>query len=218
MDKLQVFVAVVLGLTCYSHGWISGSQLERTVHPGDNITLYCDYKGASAADVVWFRNCSHENQPPLVLTVNSILKHGQDDDFQRKFHHYESLVNRSSQSLDLRILNITESDEGVYYCGTQELQVLKNNRVMSPSDYSYGKVTTRIILNSSDPQCHQHQPVQDCGQCWTLLFILCPVSALLSSLVCSLVVCLICHKTAKDSQADHREADAGGESDRNEVG
>ncbi len=60
------FVIVLAVVSC-SHDWISGSVLEVTIRPGDNITLYCDCKASTGEYMVWYRNCSHENQPSLVL-------------------------------------------------------------------------------------------------------------------------------------------------------
>uniref|UniRef100_G3PU84 Ig-like domain-containing protein n=1 Tax=Gasterosteus aculeatus TaxID=69293 RepID=G3PU84_GASAC len=64
MDGLHTFLVALLGVASCSHDWISGSV---TVRPGDNITLYCDCKSSTGLYIVWYRNCSHENQPPLVL-------------------------------------------------------------------------------------------------------------------------------------------------------
>jgi len=85
-----------------------------TVRPGDNITLHCDCKLSTGTYTVWFRNCSHENQPTLVLNAkpDEMWKHFQE------YSRYEFMKNSSSDSYDLLIVNVTESDEGIYYCGT----------------------------------------------------------------------------------------------------
>ncbi|XP_029602270.1 uncharacterized protein LOC115187341 [Salmo trutta] len=76
---------------------------------------------------------------------------------------YNVVWNPSNNSYDLLIENITESDLGLYYCGTVENKVVDDG---------------------------------DCGLCWMLLFSLCPVSALLSSLLSSTCVYSFCRTTA----------------------
>ena len=48
---------------------------------------------------------------------------------------------------------------------------------------------------SDTDHCQPSRPrTQDCGECWTLLFSLCPVSAVLSSLISALVAYHLCRK------------------------
>ena len=110
---------------------ISGSVLE--VKRGDNITLYCDCKPSTAVYIVWFRNCSHENQPSLVLTQ----KRYEDP---QKFHRYKLVKNSSSDSYNLFITNVSASDEGLYYCGTAK----REDQLTGQETYSND--TTRVIV------------------------------------------------------------------------
>ncbi|KAM3623733.1 uncharacterized protein V6R79_015083 [Siganus canaliculatus] len=209
MDRLHLFLVLVLGLICNSHGQFSGSQSEVTVRPGDNITLYCDCKTSTGVYIMWYRNCSHENQPTMVLNI----KHESqaNGNRQRNFSHFHFKGNQSSGSYDLLIVNVSKSHEGLYYCGTEEAQVQTKDGIITYRDeYKYSNKTTRIIVNSTDLHCDP-EPSQDCGRCWMLLVSLCPVSALLSSVLCSLVVCLVCRKKAKhqSNQVDHQKQDTG---------
>uniref|UniRef100_A0A665X0E5 Ig-like domain-containing protein n=1 Tax=Echeneis naucrates TaxID=173247 RepID=A0A665X0E5_ECHNA len=95
------------------------SVSELTVRPGDNITLHCDCKRSTGVYVAWYRNCSHENQPTLVLRTKT-ENQNKITNIMRPFPHFQLLKNRSSDSYDLLIINITESEEGLYYCGTEE--------------------------------------------------------------------------------------------------
>ncbi|XP_036970933.1 uncharacterized protein LOC119028749 [Acanthopagrus latus] len=192
MDGLYLFLVVLLGVVSYSHDQVTGSVLEVSVRPGDNITLYCDCKKSSGVYIVWYRNCSHENQPPLILKITR----GQADSFLKMFPRFIFVDNTSSNSFDLLIMNITESDEGIYYCGTEHTKVEGKDHIAPKYDYSYGDITTRIILNlSKTDHCQPSRPsTQDCGECWTLLFYLCPVSAVLSSLISTLVAYHLCRK------------------------
>lgn len=133
------------GVASCSHDWISGSV---TVRPGDNITLYCDCKLSTGVYIVWYRNCSHENQPPLVLKVghrSSTSGYNPDSDTKdllKILPRFQFVRNSSSNSYDLLIMNITDSDEGIYYCGTEEKNVEK-------VDYKrlYSNLTTRVLIS-----------------------------------------------------------------------
>ncbi|KAK7930044.1 hypothetical protein WMY93_006439 [Mugilogobius chulae] len=82
---------------------VSGSVVDVMLKPGDNTTLHCDCKCPVGVYTVWYRNCSHPNQPTLFVK------------------------NVKSKCYDLRITNITENDVGSYYCGTETTKVLDEN-------------------------------------------------------------------------------------------
>ncbi|KAF1395167.1 hypothetical protein PFLUV_G00008730 [Perca fluviatilis] len=169
-------------------------MLKVRVKPGDNITLYCDCNISSGVYIVWNRKCSHENQPSLILVVDQDLF---------KDPHFQFVRNFSSNSYDLLITNITDSDEGLYYCGTKQSRVEDKEYITQKYVYRYGNVTTRILLDSCVPQ-HDTPLMQDCGVCWTLLFSLCPAFAVLSSLLSGFLVYHLCRKKAKEPEADQQ--------------
>ncbi|XP_047432031.1 uncharacterized protein LOC125000541 isoform X4 [Mugil cephalus] len=154
------------GVVSFSHGWISVPTLEVTVRPGDNITLYCDCRPSRGEHIVWFRNCSHEYQPTLVL-----------------------------------------DSTGLYYCATEKTKVEDKEYNTRRHIYTYGNITTKIILDSRDPR--PHTTPSDCSMCWMLLYSLCPVCAGVSSFLSSLLVYHFCRKRAKDHQVDEQNADTG---------
>ncbi|KAK1886536.1 Ig lambda chain V-1 region [Dissostichus eleginoides] len=128
-----------------THDWTSGSELERTVRPGENITLYCDCKLSSGVYIVWYRNRSHENQPSLVLNVNVRRTDSMDiKDVMNPLPRFHFVRNSSSESYDLLIINITETDEGLYYCGTEQLMVENREQITSAHIYTHGNISTRI--------------------------------------------------------------------------
>ncbi|XP_027873950.1 uncharacterized protein LOC114144910 isoform X3 [Xiphophorus couchianus] len=122
MDELLKILIVLCGLFLWSHCSISASMLETIVRPGDNITIYCDCKVSTGIYVVWFRNCSHQYQPTLVVDWKT------SSYYERKitFPRFKFVKNESSNSYDLMIINVTNSDEGLYYCETLE------NKLSSP--------------------------------------------------------------------------------------
>ncbi|XP_019111888.2 uncharacterized protein LOC109137880 [Larimichthys crocea] len=192
MDVLHILLIALFGVVSYSHGQISGSELEVTARPGDNVTLYCDCKKSSGVYIVWYRNCSHENQPSLVLSYEFTSKLMSD--------HINPIPRfyfvRNDSSYDLMIMNVTDLDEGLYYCGKS---------IGRRGEYRYGNITTRIIIKTSD-----QDPPRDCGLCRMLLFSLCPSFAVLSSLLSSLVVYRLCNKKAKETQVDRRQPETRG--------
>ncbi|KAK9540134.1 hypothetical protein VZT92_002603 [Zoarces viviparus] len=189
MDGLHIVLVALLGVASCSHDWISGSVLEATVRPGDNITLYCDCKLSSGVHIVWYRNCSHENQPSLVLSTK---------DYQKIPPRFHFVRNFSSESYDLLIMNITDSDEGLYYCGTEQQTVEDAKYFNSKTVYRYGNISTRILFNSSsDPSGWNENPVLV-----ESLMVFSPAVTILSSVISFILVYHFCLKTDKQSQTD----------------
>ncbi|XP_062420533.1 uncharacterized protein LOC119218613 isoform X4 [Pungitius pungitius] len=199
MDVLHTFLVALLGVASCSHEWISGSV---TVRRGDNITLYCDCKLSTGVHIVWYRNCSVENHPSLVIKVDLspfrlAYYQGQDTkDPLKILPGFQFVKNSSSDSYDLLIMNITDSDEGLYYCGTEQRSVKEKERIGSETVYRNGNVTTRISISPDSSEL--------------VLFSLCPaiavVSSLFSSLLSSLLVYHLCQKKAPqpDQQTPQR--------------
>ncbi|XP_005741274.1 uncharacterized protein LOC102212735 [Pundamilia nyererei] len=185
------------------------------VRPGENITLYCDCKTSTGEFIVWYRNCSHEKQPSLVLkTKLEQRQYKPGIDYQNLLNplpNFHLVKNHSSQSYDLLITNITDSDEGFYYCGTEQSKVKDKETINLECLYRYGNLTTKILLHPREPQTTQ----KDCGICWMLLFSLCPAFVALSSLLCSLLI-YYHHKTAKKPLADEKRYESRDQMRRNQ--
>ncbi|XP_031670821.1 uncharacterized protein LOC116360163 [Oncorhynchus kisutch] len=201
MDRLCVALITFLCAVSSSQDGISAVEVELRVRPGDNITLYCDCIITTGVHIMWNRNCSHRYQPPLVISIYNVYQNLQEmSDNSNRFPGYNVLWNPSNNSYDLLIENITESDLGLYYCGTVENQVVDDGGkggIEQKELYHYGNITTRISLETSPPESSSSSPPPvDCGLCWMLLFSLCPVSALLSSLLSSTCVYSFCRTTA----------------------
>ncbi|XP_047435220.1 uncharacterized protein LOC125004572 isoform X5 [Mugil cephalus] len=162
MDGLWIILIALSGVVSSSHGWISVPTLEVTVRPGDNVTLYCDCRPSRGEYIVWFRNCSHEYQPTLVL-----------------------------------------DSKGLYYCATEKTKVEDKEYNTRRHIYTYGNITTKLILDSSEPQGDVHDTLEDCSLCWKLLFSLCPSVAILSSMF----ILQLCRETAKRLQVDEKRTD-----------
>jgi len=117
-----------------------------TFRPGENITLYCDSKLSTGVYIVWYRNCSHENQPSLVLKDEWT----QTTNIERVLNplpRFHFVRNYSSESYDLLIINTTETDEGLYYCGTVKFDVASETQIIPRHLYTNGNVSTRIRLS-----------------------------------------------------------------------
>ncbi|KAJ8000558.1 hypothetical protein DPEC_G00181350 [Dallia pectoralis] len=201
---------VEVGAVCSSQDGISGSELR--VRPGDNVTLYCDCRTSTGIYVTWFRNCSHENQPTLVIQqltwlsvtdtdVQNVRESVISDNYLNPFPRFTLLWN-SNNTIDLLIENITESDLGLYYCGTVENKVVDEGGtgyIKQKKIYQYGNLTYRLLFDNltGSEVVSATSPHADCRWCWILLFSLCPVSALLSSLLSFSCFFVLCRKTAQ---------------------
>ncbi|XP_060917177.1 uncharacterized protein LOC132992070 isoform X2 [Labrus mixtus] len=203
MEGRHVVLLLVSAVVSLSPDCVCGSELKVTIRPGDNITLYCDCKTSTGVYIVWYKTCSRENQPSLVLKANMYLR---EESPPPNFH---LLKNQSSESFDLLIQNITESDEGLYYCGTEEPKVEDKEHITSKDFYSYSNITTRIIFNAEPNATSCPKMPQDCNECWILLFCLCPVLSIVSSLLSSLVVYHCCKK-AEEHPVDQQRPDTRG--------
>ncbi|XP_028974242.1 uncharacterized protein LOC106024221 [Esox lucius] len=198
MDRLGValitisFLGQLVGAVSSGQDGISELEVELIVRPGDNVTLYCDCMTSTGVDILWYRNCSHKHQPPLVISSYRDHLIPFDQYFLNFIPRFTLLWNLSNNTYDLLIENITESDLGLYYCGTMETKVNIGKSIEKQRFYNYGNVTTRLSFDISPTK--PSSPPEDCGVCWTLMFSLCPVSALLSSLLSSSCVYSFCRK------------------------
>ncbi len=118
--------------------------MEMKVSPGDNITLYCDRSVTLGSVVEWIRNCSHENQPSLIIDFKDVFRWDQGKIFQR----FSFIHNPYNNSYDLHITNISVSDLGLYYCAKVEKKANQDEKgILSRSKmYYYGNRTTRLSL------------------------------------------------------------------------
>lgn len=123
--------------------------MELRVRPGDNATLYCDEENKK--DTLWYRNCSHEHQPRLVISVLDISKKMNLN--RNPFPRFSPSWNPSNEAWDLVIENVSESDLGLYYCGTMEIQVYEatGGPIVDKEVYSYGHVITKLSFGKNKP-------------------------------------------------------------------
>ena len=118
----------------------SYTVVELTVRPGENVTLHCDCKRSPGENIVWYRNCSHENQPTFTLNT----KKNQPDFNDIQNGSYFPHLNKMTNSYNLLIKNISDSHLGLYYCGTKESIVTDGEKIVQKYIHRYGNVTTRI--------------------------------------------------------------------------
>ncbi|KTG31281.1 hypothetical protein cypCar_00027365 [Cyprinus carpio] len=121
---------------------IFGEEVEMKVRPGDNITLYCDRSVTLGSKIVWIRNCSHENQPSLIIDYKKL--------YLEIFQRFSFIHNPYSKSYDLHITNISVSDLGLYYCAKLENNIRKDAKgiIFSSEVYYYGN-QTRLSLKDA---------------------------------------------------------------------
>ncbi|KAL3996403.1 (N-Acetylneuraminyl)-galactosylglucosylceramide N-acetylgalactosaminyltransferase [Sarotherodon galilaeus] len=206
MDGVHAFLVVLLGALSSSQDLRNASVIEMRVRPGENITLYCDCKSSVGVYIVWYRTCSHEKQPSLVLRTQ-LDRRCPDSHSDRQsaffnllnpFSDFHLVKNNLSQSYDLLITNITETDEGLYYCGTEHPKVKDEGKIIQEYVHTYSNITTNVLLHKDSVS---GEPCRE--TCWTLLYSLCPAFAVVSSLLSSLLI-YYCQKTAKTPHEDEK--------------
>ncbi len=62
------------GVLFYEQQRVFGTEVDMRVKAGDSITLYCDCVKPLGSHIVWWRNCSHEHQPSLLIDHSKIFK------------------------------------------------------------------------------------------------------------------------------------------------
>ncbi|XP_053275084.1 uncharacterized protein LOC128437089 isoform X2 [Pleuronectes platessa] len=206
MDQLHVLIILLVGSVASSQVHVSGSVLNLTVSPGDNATLYCDCKRSTGEFIVWYRNCSHVNQPTLVMTTrypfDKLPLNYEYKDNLHPFPRFHLVRNESSESYDLLIMNISDSDEGLYYCGTEQLNKKSDGHKDIYIPTRYGNITRMILTSSTDD--HSGCSSSSGFASWRLV-VLAPAVAILSSLLSFILVHHFCQKSAKEPQVQRRQ-------------
>uniref|UniRef100_A0A3B4BFZ7 Ig-like domain-containing protein n=1 Tax=Periophthalmus magnuspinnatus TaxID=409849 RepID=A0A3B4BFZ7_9GOBI len=120
-----------------------GSVLK--VRPGQNLTLFCDCSLDIGTLIIWQRNCSHSNQPSLVLNVKKSYSPRTSENPMSPLPRFQFVKNQSSNSYDLQITNVTESDEGLYFCGTERRKLEKINNTISSTERGSGGLVPQLL-------------------------------------------------------------------------
>ncbi|KAL6467204.1 hypothetical protein MHYP_G00250080 [Metynnis hypsauchen] len=115
---------------------VSGAEVEMRVRPGDDVTLYSDCVWKTGFYTVWFRNCSHDHQPPLIISATDLMRGA--------FPRYTFVWNPSKHTHDLLVKNVAESDLGLYYCAVHEKKILDSEDV-----YHHGNRISRLSFLGS---------------------------------------------------------------------
>ncbi|XP_053336193.1 uncharacterized protein LOC128508749 isoform X1 [Clarias gariepinus] len=195
METSRVALIALVCVVFSSQKRISGAEVEMRVRRGDDVTLYSDCVWKSGLYSVWFRNCSEKDHPHfMILDTDLRFIETQTGVFPR----YSFVFNASTNTHSLLIKNVTETDQGLYYCAIQERVISKdkNGIIITNDVYRYGNRSTRLSLFAPCPSvcepCESEPSVS-----WTLVLSVCAVCVLLSSLLSSICVYYLCTHTTK---------------------
>ncbi|KAM9449854.1 uncharacterized protein Hap1MRO34_022322 [Clarias gariepinus] len=200
METSRVALIALVCVVFSSQKRISGAEVEMRVRRGDDVTLYSDCVSDSGFITVWFRNCSEKDHPRIMISladlVNGELLGG---DLTR----YSFLLNKSTNAYDLLIKNITESDQGLYYCALTEQKFSGNNKdILNRLDvYHYGNRVNRLSVQESCPSVCE-PCVSEPSVSWELVLSVCAVCVLLSSFLSSICVYCLCTHTTKEIKTE----------------
>ncbi|XP_060744907.1 uncharacterized protein LOC132858536 [Tachysurus vachellii] len=194
METSRVALIALVCVVFSSQKRISGAEVEMRVRPGDDVTLFCDCVWKVGFYPMWFRNCSEEDHPTVKISLADLID---GDVLGGDFKRYSFVLNDSTNTQDLLIKNITESDQGLYYCALSEKLYQDHNKdVTSPLDvYCYGNRSSRLSV-LAEP-CHSVSEESVSCVSWSLVFSVCVVCVLLSSLLSSICVYCVCTNTTK---------------------
>ncbi|XP_053533381.1 uncharacterized protein LOC124626524 isoform X3 [Ictalurus punctatus] len=144
METSRVALIALVCVVFSGQKRISGAEVETRVRRGDDVTLYSDCVVKSGFYPVWFRNCSHQDQPRLMISHLNLM-HG-------PFPRHSFVFNVSTNVHDLLIKNVTESDVGVYYCALTENIITKDKDgvIISTAVFHYGNRWTRLSVLGSE--------------------------------------------------------------------
>ncbi|XP_062407322.1 uncharacterized protein LOC134098305 [Sardina pilchardus] len=183
---------------------VLGTEVDLKIRPGDNVTLYSDCVWTSGSHSWWFRNCSHYRQPSFNVSTKHLFSMSTQTTLDSNIPRYTFHLNSSSNSHDLVIENITESDLGVYYCSISKKIVVDEGVIKQTETHHFSKIIYKLSFEGfhPTPPPSSHLP-PDGGQYWILLVILCTVCTLLSTLISSTCVYCLCRKTAHVKSGVH---------------
>ncbi|KAA0722467.1 hypothetical protein E1301_Tti007077 [Triplophysa tibetana] len=190
MERSRVTVTALICVMFGEYQRVFGTEVKIRVKPGDNVTFFCD-RAILAFEMVWIKNQSHGNQSTLFITAEAL--------FIYTFPRFTYLPNSSSNSYDLHIANVSIYDEGIYFCAKAERNLKEvNGKLESRLEYQYGNRKTHLsvseLVTSGPSSTVSPPPVSDCFICWTLLFSVCPVCVLFSSIFVYICVYCFCQK------------------------
>ncbi|XP_053086880.1 uncharacterized protein LOC128317650 [Pangasianodon hypophthalmus] len=140
---------------------------------------------------------SHRSRVCCVLQSEEDLwsRSGDESQTRRRRHSLLRLCNTQ----DLLIKNVTEADLGLYYCALHETNISKdkNGVIISRDVYHYGNRSTRLSLLAEPCRSVCEPSVSELSVSWKLVFSVCVVCVLLSSLLSSICVYCLCTNTTK---------------------
>ncbi|GAA6086967.1 uncharacterized protein LOC113651636 isoform X1 [Tachysurus ichikawai] len=106
---------LVLMFSIISSSLSSSSAVTQTVIPGENITLHCNI--SQSTEMVWFCSTTQELTMITSATKGNLKKELQVN-YNKDPDHFKVLL--QNVSLSLIIMDIRQSDIGLYHCGARQ--------------------------------------------------------------------------------------------------
>lgn len=94
-----------------------------SVSVGDNVTLRCFILNDFRDPLVWYKQTS--GQQPYIVALVQMVKYVQNPVFYNGFQFQKRFtIEKANGMCHLKISNVTESDEGMYYCGGLKYEIV----------------------------------------------------------------------------------------------
>ncbi|KAK6294279.1 hypothetical protein J4Q44_G00351090 [Coregonus suidteri] len=154
-----------LTILCCSMLWeaFGAGQNEILVKPGDTVTLGCDI--TLEYEIMWF-----VLRPDATLSVAITMKTNIPLSLNKKFDVcFESVYDTALFRSNLSILNISESDVGLYYCAEQRANIFKIGSGTKLSLISGDQLSTTVVGMKLS---------------WFITLIIAPMFSVLGSALC----------------------------------
>ncbi|XP_060771433.1 uncharacterized protein LOC132882172 [Neoarius graeffei] len=153
---------LVLIFSIFRRGLTSSSDV--TVLPGKNVTLHCNIPPHS--EMFWYQQINDE-LTVIISATKGNLNQELAVDYNKDTEHFQHLFQNDSRhnfsvSLSLTIVDIRQSDIGLYYCGVRQ----------KGKSINFGRA---VYLHFTDVVKYTPGSVQ----CWTTLISVCCALALM---------------------------------------
>ncbi|XP_056625995.1 uncharacterized protein LOC130438192 [Triplophysa dalaica] len=114
---------ILLNMYTSKSEFVSQPDPVMSVSVGDNVTLRCLILNNNDDPVVWYKQTS--GQQPSIVALVQMVKYVENPEFYNEFKSQKRFtIEKANKMCLLKIAKVTASDEGMYYCGGKNYEIL----------------------------------------------------------------------------------------------